>query len=54
MDAFGNGTYTQQDSHTFEAIFGGRIHSIIFNNDYTEFTSMRKGDNDIIKGNIIF
>jgi len=54
MDAFGNGTYTQQDSHTFEAIFGGRIHSIIFNNDYTEFTSMRKGDNDIIKGNIIY
>lgn len=53
MDAFGNGYYTKVDKHTIEAFFGGRMHSIVFNNDYTEFTSTRHGDSEIIKGGLI-
>ena len=50
MDAFGNEYYTKVDKHTIEAFFGGRMHSIVFNNDYKEFTSTRHGDALIIKG----
>jgi hypothetical protein len=53
MDAFGKGTYTQQNAHTYQANFGGRIHSLIFNNDYTEFTSTRQHDNHIVYGKLL-
>jgi FkbM family methyltransferase len=53
MDAFGHGTYTQQDTYTFKAIFGSRIHLLIFNNNYTEFTSTRHDDNQIMKGKLL-
>jgi len=53
MNAFGKGTFTQKDTHTFEAKFGGRIHSLLFNNEYTEFTSTRKGDNHQVKGKLL-
>lgn len=53
MEAFGKGIYTQQDTYIFQANFGGRKHSLVFNNDYTKFISTRSGDNDIIKGKLI-
>jgi hypothetical protein len=53
MNAFGIGTYEQLDKYTFQANFGGRIHSLLFNNDYTEFTSTQKENGEIIKGKLI-
>jgi len=53
MDAFGEGKYIQQDKYTFEASFGGNIHLLVFSSDYTEFTSTRHGDNEIVKGQLI-
>ena len=53
MNAFGKGTYTKKDKYKYEANFGGRIHTLAFNNDYTEFTSTRHGDSEIVKGTII-
>ena len=53
MDAFGKGSYTQDDTYTFKAYFGGRHHLIVFNNDYTEFTSTRQDDNEIVKGTLL-
>ena len=53
MHAFGQGKYKQVDKHTFQENFGGRMHSLVFNNDYTEFTSTRKDDNYSVKGVII-
>ena len=50
MDAFGSGTYMQIDKYTFRAFFGGRLHTIVFNADYTEFVSTRKDDNQIVEG----
>jgi len=50
MNAFGKGTYTKKDPYTFEANFGRQSHIMIFNDDYTKFTSTRKHDNEIIKG----
>lgn len=53
MDGFGKGTYTQHDTYIFKAYFGGRHHVIVFNNDYTEFTSTRQDDNEIVKGTLL-
>lgn len=53
MRAFGNGHYNQIEKNIVEAIFGSRKHLLIFNDDYTEFTSVRKDDNEIVKGEII-
>jgi O-methyltransferase len=53
MDAFGKGIYKELNKYTVQADFGGRNHTLIFNNDYTEFTSTRHGDNEIVKGQII-
>jgi len=50
MDAFGRGTYLQVDTYTFQAIFGDRIHVLVFNDDYTEFTSTRLDDNQQLRG----
>jgi hypothetical protein len=44
MDAFGKGTYTQQDSYT---------DVTESNHDYTEFESTRKSDGEIVKGKIL-
>jgi hypothetical protein len=52
MDAFGEGDYKQLDDHIYLAFFGNREHILIFNNNHTEFTSIRKDDNEIIKGKI--
>jgi len=53
MDAFGKGYYAECGKNTFKVIFGGRIHTIIFNEKYTEFVSTRDDDGDEIKGKII-
>jgi hypothetical protein len=50
MQAFGDGSYKQTDSYTFNANFGNRIHTLVFNNDFTEFISTRKDDNETVKG----
>jgi predicted oxidoreductase len=53
MDAFGEGDYTIIDKQNIIARFGGRIHNIIFNHDYTEFSSTRKDDLQIVNGKLI-
>lgn len=53
MNAFGKGVFIQEETHRFQANFGGRIHSLVFNNDYTEFISTRKDDGQIVKGVIV-
>lgn len=54
MNAFGKGWYLYIDDHTIKACFGGnRIHMITFNEDYSEYVSVREGDNDMVKGTIV-
>jgi len=53
MDAFGSGNYSQEDKYIFQAKFGHRIHTLVFNEDYTQFTSTRHGDNLIVIGNLL-
>lgn len=53
MDAFGGGSYLELDHRIVQAIFGGREHLILFNEGYTQFTSVRRDDNEIIKGYFI-
>ncbi len=53
MNAFGIGTYTKIDNYKIEAKFGGREHTITFNNDYTTFESIRKDDKQIVKGKYV-
>lgn len=50
MDAFGNGFYTYINKHEINAEFGGRVHFIQFNDDYTTFSSTRKDDLQIVNG----
>ena len=52
MDAFGEGHYTFINSKNIIAKFGGREHNIIFNDDYTSFTSTRKRDLQIVNGKL--
>ena len=53
MYAFGEGNYEIIDKQNIIANFGGRIHNINFNIDYTEFTSTRKDDFQIVNGKLI-
>jgi predicted oxidoreductase len=53
MDAFGQGNYQIINAQNIIANFGGRIHDISFNDDYTEFSSTRKDDLQIVKGKIL-
>lgn len=53
MRAFGNGHYKETEKNIVEAVFGSRKHLLTFNEDYTEFISVREGDNEIVKGKII-
>ena len=53
MDAFGKGDYEFVDKQNIIAKFGGKIHNIKFNDDYTSFSSTRKGDLQIVTGNVI-
>ena len=53
MNAFGTGVYEGLDSHTIYAFFGGRLHVLTFNEDHTQFVSMRTDDNEQVIGNVI-
>lgn len=53
MDAFGTGIYEGLDSHTIYAFFGGRLHIMTFNEDHTQFVSMRTDDNEQVVGDVI-
>ena len=50
MDAFGEGHYKIMDRQNIVATFGGRVHFIHFNNDYTTFTSIRRDDSQKVEG----
>ena len=52
MNAFGKGSYEFIDKQNIIANFGGRVHHIIFNDDYTEFSSTRQDDLQIIIGKL--
>jgi len=53
MDAFGEGNYKIIDKQIIMANFGGRQHRIKFNIDYTEFSSTRIDDLQIVNGKLI-
>ena len=53
MDAFGQGNYKIIDEKNIIANFGGRTHNISFNTGYTEFSSVRKDDSQVVNGNLI-
>ena len=50
MDAFGKGTYTQEDTYKCQANFGFQTHTLVFVSDYTAFTSIRNSDGHIVNG----
>jgi len=47
-----NGTYKWADAYSMYAIWAGITHFLRFNDDYSEFISIRLGDLDFIKGAI--
>jgi hypothetical protein len=50
MSAFGEGSYSYITPNRIYARFGERIHEITFNEDFSRFISVRRGDNDTMKG----
>lgn len=50
---FGKGMYVEYDTHIFQVMIGKKMHTLVFNDDFTNFTSTRHFDNQIVKGNII-
>jgi lipopolysaccharide biosynthesis glycosyltransferase len=52
MDAFGKGHYQIIDKQNIIANFGGRTHYIKFNDDHTEFSSIREDDLQIVIGKL--
>jgi len=53
MEAFGSGSFSQQETYTYQALFGGRSHTLVFNEDYSEFKSVRLDDNYIVNGKLL-
>ena len=51
MKSFGEGEYKIIDKYVITATFGEKIHTILFNSDYTTFTSVRNCDNEVMIGN---
>ena len=49
----GFGDYTFQGENTILAYFAGIMHKIVFNNNFTEFTSTRCDNNKIVKGKLL-
>jgi len=52
MEAFGAGHYEIIDNQNIIAKFGGKIHKIKFNEDYTSFVSTRVSDSQIVNGKL--
>ena len=53
MNAFGSGIYKKINTHKVQADFGGRVHILTFNNDYTSFVSIREGDGEKVIGELL-
>jgi len=53
MDAFGEGVYIPKDTNILQAEFGEKIHTLIFNEDFTEFISVRQYDQEIVRGRLM-
>ena len=53
MDAFGQGKYSLLKPQVVQANFGLEKHTLTFNEDYTEFTSIREKDGEVIQGKLI-
>ena len=53
MDAFGKGSYSFIGKYKIQANFGRRQHVITFNDNYTEFTSVRVDDKQIVIGSLV-
>lgn len=51
MSAFGKGEYYFIDKHLVVANFGEHTHFIKFDDNYSNFISIRQNDYDIVKGN---
>jgi hypothetical protein len=50
MNAFGPGKYYFIDKYLIICLFGGREHLLKFNQDYSRFVSVRKGDFEVVVG----
>jgi len=53
MNAFGKGEYKITDERKIVATFGGKIHDISFNEDFTNFLSIRKDDLYCVNGQLL-
>ena len=53
MNAFGTGKYLFIDKYLVKCSFGGRIHLLKFNHDYSIFISVREDDNQVVIGDLI-
>lgn len=53
IDTFEEGHYKFLYNKTIAAIFDGKEHHISFDDDFTSFSSIRKGDFQIVKGELI-
>ena len=53
MKYMARGTIKSINKHKIIAKFGDREHNIIFNDDYTCFTSFRVDDLQIVNGKLI-
>ncbi len=53
MKAFGLGKYRFIDKHLVKCDFGNREHLLKFDKDYSKFISVRKGDFEVVAGNIL-
>jgi lipopolysaccharide biosynthesis glycosyltransferase len=52
MNAFGVGSCSYVEKNTFIAYCGGRYHTLTFTDDFSEFVSIRQGDNERIVGKL--
>lgn len=50
MNAFGKGKYRFIDKYLIKCDFGGSEHLLKFNDDYSRFISIRKGDFEVVLG----
>ena len=48
MDAFGYGEYEYTNEYNIIAYFGDKKHNITFNDTFSEFESIRDGDNEVV------
>lgn len=53
MNAFGIGQYQFKKDNIVEAIFGGKKHLLTFNDNFSQFISVRKDDFNVVNGSII-